>query len=71
MRNDDGSAVLHGAFEGLLDELLAVFVESTCCFIKKENLRFSDESSCDCDSLLLASREFTSLQAAHSFKAVG
>ena len=37
MGNDDGGAIPHGAFKGLLDELLAVFVEGACGFIKKEH----------------------------------
>ena len=48
-------SVHHHILEGLLDLALRNFIESACCFIKKQNLGVSNDSSCDGDTLFLAS----------------
>ena len=49
----DGSKVLADLIDGILDFLLVLFVQSTCCLIKKEDLWFLNKGSSDGYSLLL------------------
>jgi hypothetical protein len=49
----DGSKVLADLIDSILDFLLVLLVQSTCCLIKKEDLWFLNKGSCDGYPLLL------------------
>jgi hypothetical protein len=49
----DGSKVLADLIDGILDFLLVLLVQSTCCLIKKEDLWLLNKGSCDGYPLLL------------------
>ena len=71
MSDDNRSAVLHDAIEGLLYEALRLFVKGTRSFVEKQDLRVADDGSSDRDSLLLATGETNSTltyQAIEAFR---
>jgi len=56
-------ATLHGSVKSLLNNFLAWFVQSASSFIKDHNLRILDQSACNSNSLLLATRELTAFHS--------
>merc|ERR1711892_516036 len=46
--------------QSTLDNLLTFSVKSRSCFVKKKNLRIADKCPCNCNPLLLPSRELGS-----------
>jgi len=63
MSDNDGRSSLHGQIKGSGDFSLGIFIQSRSGLIKEKDLWFSDNGSGDCDSLLLSSRELSSLDS--------
>ena len=63
MGDHDRSSTLHRSIQSLLDHLLAVLIQSRRCLVQDQDPRVLDQSASNGDSLLLAAREFASLEA--------
>ena len=58
--NDGLLAVLNQHIQRLLDQVLALSVQGRGGLVKQKNLRLSDQSSSDCNSLLLPAGQLDS-----------
>jgi len=56
-------ATLHCSVKSLLNNFLAWFIQSASSFIEDHNLRILDQSACNSNSLLLATRELTAFHS--------
>jgi hypothetical protein len=64
------SPVLHDIIQSRLHFSLRFFIQGTCSFVKDKNSWLSDNSSSNCNSLLLTSREFATLDTTGNVKAL-
>lgn len=69
MCDDDRCATLHGTVQGLLHNLLTLFIESRSCLVQDEDLRVFDESASDSHSLLLSTGKLRAFETANLFEA--
>jgi hypothetical protein len=60
----NGSAPLHNLLEGGLNLALTVFIQGTSCLVKKQNMGLADDSTSNCNALLLATGKLGSSSTA-------
>jgi hypothetical protein len=65
VRYHDRRAAFHGPIQSLLNDFLTGLVKSACRFIQNQDFWVLDQCSGDCDSLLLATRQFGAFQPAN------
>ena len=65
MSNNNRGATFHCPIQCLLNNFLTLFIQCRRSLVKDQNLWVLNQGSCDSDTLLLATGEFTALEAAY------